>query len=46
MIRSNVRFSDGLTPKAGADCAMRSGSGMDARFRSGDWAPGPPPRLA
>ena len=37
VMRSSVRFSDGLTPKAGAACAMRSGSGIDARFRSGDW---------
>ena len=42
---SSVRFSDGLMPKAGAACAIRSGWGRDARFRSGDWVRGPPPGL-
>ena len=37
VMMSSVRFSAGLTPKAGAACAMRSGRGSDARFRSGDW---------
>ena len=36
VMRSSVRFSAGLMPKAGAACAIRSGRGMDARFRSGD----------
>ncbi len=42
---SSVRFSAGLMPKAGAACAMRSGRGREARFRSGDWVRGPPPGL-
>ena len=45
VMRSSVRFSAGLTPKAGAACAMRSGRGSDARFRSGDAVRGPPPGL-
>ena len=36
MIRSSVRFSDGLMPKVGAACTIRSGRGMEARFRLGD----------
>ena len=40
--RSSVRFSDGLTPKAGAACAIRSGRGSDARFRLGDSVRSPP----
>ena len=36
VMRSSVRFSEGLTPKAGAACAIRSGRGSDARFRSSD----------
>ncbi len=44
-MRSSVRFSDGLTPKAGAACAMRPERGSDARLRSGYWVLGPPPRL-
>ena len=44
-MRSSVRFSDGLTPKAGAAWVIRSGRGSDARFRSGDWVRGPPPGL-
>ena len=45
VMRSSVRFSDGLTPKAGAACATRSGRGSDARLRSGDAVRGPPPGL-
>ena len=45
-MRSRVRFSEGLTPKAGATCTIRSGRGRDARFRSGDSVRGPPPGLA
>ena len=45
VMKSSVRFSDGLTPKAGAACAIRSGLGMEARLRSGDWERGPPPGL-
>ena len=44
--RSSVRFSEGLTPKAGAPFTIRSGRGSDARFRSGDSVRGPPPGLA
>ena len=36
VIRSSVRFSDGLMPKVGAACTIRSGRGMAARFRLGD----------
>ena len=43
VMRASVRFSDGVRPKAGAACTICSGRGVDARFRSGDWAPGPPP---
>ena len=42
VMRYSVRFSDGLTPKVGAACAVRLGRGSDARFRSGDWVRGPP----
>ena len=45
VMRSSVRFSDGLTPKAGAACTIRSGRGIDARFRSGDAVERPPPGL-
>ena len=33
--RSRARFSAGLTLKAGADRTIRSGSGREARLRSG-----------
>ena len=45
VMRSSVRFSEELMPKAGAACTIRSGSGSEARFRSGDWVRGPPPGL-
>ena len=45
VMMSSARFSAGLTPKAGAARAIRSGRGRDARFRSGDWVRGPPPGL-
>ena len=35
-MRSRVRFSERLRPKAGAVSTIRSGWGMEARFRSGD----------
>ena len=41
-MKSSVRFSEVLTSKAGVVCAIRSGRGSDARFRSGDWVRGPP----
>ena len=44
-MRSSVRFSEGLTPKAGAACTIRSGRGSDARFRSGDAVERLPPGL-
>ena len=44
-MRSSVRFSDGLTPKAGAACAIRSGRDSDARFRSGEPVERLPPGL-
>ena len=44
-MRSSVRFSDGLTPKAGAACAIRSGRGIKARFRPGDSVGSLPPGL-
>ena len=43
--RSSVRFSDGLMPKAGATCAIRSGWGSEARLRSGDAVERLPPGL-
>ena len=40
-----MRFSDGLKPKAGAACTIRSGRGIDARFRLGDSVRSLPPGL-
>ena len=45
MTRLRVRFSDGLMPKVGAASTIRSGRGIDARFRSGDSVRGAPPGL-
>ena len=44
-MRSNVHFSDGLTPKAGASSTIRSGWGIEARLRSGDLLERLPPGL-
>ena len=46
VMRSRVRFSEGLRPKAGAASTIRSGRGIDARFRPGDSVRGPPPGAA
>ena len=43
--RSMVRFSEGVMPKVGTPRAIRSGRGIDARFRSGDSVRGAPPGL-
>ena len=45
VMRSSVRFSDGLMPKVGAACTIRSGRGIDARFRLGDFVRSAPPGL-
>ena len=45
VMRSRVRFSEGLRPKADAASTIRSGRGIDARVRSGDSVRGPPPGL-
>ena len=45
VIRSSVRFSDWLMPNVGAASTIRSGRGIEARFRSGDSVRSPPPEL-
>ena len=45
VMRSSVRFSEGVMPKADAASTIRSGRGMEARLRSGDSVRGLPPGL-